>query len=229
MPPARRCPGRRRPAVSSATGGPRSRLCAATEGVPNRLSERDRAIRAGVRPKASSCLVADGSPIGLGHGKPSGPLPGGHAEGEPLFDAAEELLRLGHKERGRERRIEERQEALQAELDLPQADFQKLAKRFAESYWIAEPIDIITQNARHMLSAGDASLSIDATVYPDRGATLVQVYASDHPGLFYRIAGAIHLAGGNIIDARIHTTSEGGCEPDTRRLELVKPNKRLMC
>ena len=32
---------------------------------------------------------------------------------------------------------------------------------------------------------------------------------ADHPGLFYRIAGAIHLAGGNIIDARIHTSSDG--------------------
>ena len=33
--------------------------------------------------------------------------------------------------------------------------------------------------------------------------------AADHPGLFYRIAGAIHLAGGSIIDARIHTSSDG--------------------
>jgi len=37
----------------------------------------------------------------------------------------------------------------------------------------------------------------------------VTVYAADHPGIFYRIAGAIHLAGGNIIDARIHTTRDG--------------------
>ena len=42
-----------------------------------------------------------------------------------------------------------------------------------------------------------------------RGATLVTVIAADHPGLFYRIAGGIHLAGGNIIDARIHTTRSG--------------------
>ena len=52
-------------------------------------------------------------------------------------------------------------------------------------------------------------LDIDACFYPDRGATLVTVFAADHPGLFYRIAGAIHLAGGNIIDARIHTSSDG--------------------
>ena len=44
---------------------------------------------------------------------------------------------------------------------------------------------------------------------PATRATLVTVYASDHPGLFYRIAGAIHVAGGNIIDARIHTTRDG--------------------
>src|SRR3546814_13692145 len=33
--------------------------------------------------------------------------------------------------------------------------------------------------------------------------------AADHPGLFYRMVGGIHLAGGNIIDARIHTTRDG--------------------
>ncbi len=53
------------------------------------------------------------------------------------------------------------------------------------------------------------ALAITAKPYPGRGATLVTVYAADHPGLFYRIAGAIHLAGGNIIDARIHTLRDG--------------------
>jgi [protein-PII] uridylyltransferase len=43
----------------------------------------------------------------------------------------------------------------------------------------------------------------------ERGATLVSLYTADQPGLFYRIAGAISLAGGNIIDARIHTTRDG--------------------
>ena len=56
---------------------------------------------------------------------------------------------------------------------------------------------------------GQQKLSIHCEYYPARGATLVTVIGSDHPGLFYRIAGAIHLAGGNIIDARIHTTRVG--------------------
>jgi [protein-PII] uridylyltransferase len=50
---------------------------------------------------------------------------------------------------------------------------------------------------------------VEAHYYPARGATLVTVLAADHAGLFYRLAGAIHLAGGNIIDARIHTTRNG--------------------
>src|SRR3546814_15783693 len=60
-----------------------------------------------------------------------------------------------------------------------------------------------------MAEAGDAALSIAAQVYPERGATLVPIYATDHPGLFYRAARAIHVAGGNIIDAPIHPTPDG--------------------
>src|SRR3546814_15569989 len=60
-----------------------------------------------------------------------------------------------------------------------------------------------------MRQAGAAPLHIAAVPDDDRGATLVMVLAADHPGLFYRIAGGIHLAGGNIIDARIHQTRDG--------------------
>jgi [protein-PII] uridylyltransferase len=89
------------------------------------------------------------------------------------------------------------------------ARFDAFRQRLPESYWIAEPDDVLDRNARTVAAAGDAKLSVEAQVYPDRGATLVTVYAADHPGLFYRIAGAIHLAGGNIIDARIHTMRDG--------------------
>src|SRR3546814_909737 len=111
--------------------------------------------------------------------------------------------------KGRSERVTTKQQTLRQAMGLSEADFAKLSKRLPESYWIAEPEDILIHNAQHILEAGDSPLSIAAQYYPQRGATLVTVYAADHPGLFYRIAGAIHLAGGNIIDARIHTTRDG--------------------
>ena len=126
-----------------------------------------------------------------------------------LYEAAEEVLRPGYKQRGRLERIEAKRRALGERLGLEEAALEALAQRFPQSYWIAEPDDVLEHNARHLLAAGDATLSIAAQPYPERGATLVTVYAADHPGLFYRIAGAIHLAGGNIIDARIHTLRDG--------------------
>ena len=126
-----------------------------------------------------------------------------------LFDAAEEVLRLGHKQRGRTERIAAKQEALAAALGWDEKQFATLRRKLPEPYWIAEPDDILERNARLIADADDTQLTIQAHAYPDRGATLVTVYAADHPGLFYRIAGAIHLAGGNIIDARIHTTRTG--------------------
>ncbi len=126
-----------------------------------------------------------------------------------LYEATEEVLRLGHKQRGRDDRIKTKKDNLKSALGISDNAFDHLAKKLPAPYWIAEPDDIILHNAKHLLAQAEAPLSIDACYYPDRGATLITVLASDHPGLFYRIAGAIHLAGGNIIDARIHTSTDG--------------------
>ncbi|WP_294391766.1 [protein-PII] uridylyltransferase [uncultured Sphingomonas sp.] len=128
-----------------------------------------------------------------------------------LYDAAEEVLRLGHKQRGRSERIDLKRADLADELGWPDARFEAHVRRFPDSYWVAESLDILERNARQIAAAdaGKRPLSISAMADPQLGATLVTVYAGDHPGLFYRVAGAIHLAGGNIIDARIHTTRDG--------------------
>lgn len=80
-----------------------------------------------------------------------------------------------------------------------------------DAYWIAEPEDIIAGNlAQYAAGRGSGEhLSIHCAVDEGRGATRVSVIAADHPGLFYRMAGGIHLAGANIIDARIHTATNG--------------------
>jgi [protein-PII] uridylyltransferase len=128
-----------------------------------------------------------------------------------LYTAAEELLRLGHVQTGRKERIAAKQAALAELLGWGGKAFALLKKRFTDSYWLSESVEQLAQNARQ-IAAADAegsNLSIQTAVDAGRGATAVTVYASDHPGLFYRIAGAISLAGGNIIDARIHTTRDG--------------------
>ena len=140
-----------------------------------------------------------------------------HAEGvrmhgparRPARAGRKEVLRLGHKQRGRAERIAAKQASLREMLGWDEARLAAHVRRLPEAYWIAEPDEVIAHNARFMAEAEGTELAIDAQVHPERGATLVTVVAADHPGLFYRIAGAIHLAGGNIIDARIHTTRDG--------------------
>ena len=126
-----------------------------------------------------------------------------------LYDAAEEVLRLGHKQKGRGERVTVKQEAVAATLGWDAEALAAIVKKLPESYWVAEPEDALVANIRLIAAAGDAPLSIASQVDAERGATLVTIYAADHPGLFYRIAGAISMAGGNIIDARIHTTRDG--------------------
>ncbi len=128
-----------------------------------------------------------------------------------LYEAAEEVLRLGHKQKGRQDRIAAKQEGLQATLGWDDARFAAYARRFADSYWIAEPADVLASNAGLIAGADDAATPLSIACLPDTasGTTLVSIYAADHPGLFYRIAGAISLGGANILDARIHTTRDG--------------------
>ena len=128
-----------------------------------------------------------------------------------LYDAAEEVLRLGHKQTGRAERIAAKQADLARALEWPAAEFAAYAKRHADPYWVAEPADVLFRNAVAVerADAAQAALSITTDVDAEMGTTLVTVYAGDHPGLFYRIAGAISLGGANILDARIHTTRDG--------------------
>ncbi|MFN2099057.1 [protein-PII] uridylyltransferase [Altererythrobacter sp. MF3-039] len=128
-----------------------------------------------------------------------------------LYDAAQERLRLGHVRQGREHRVAAKKDAVR-ELLGEQADLvEECGTLLDDSYWVAEPEDVIVRNLVQYKLAREIEdhLSIHCEFYEARGATLVSVIAADHPGLFYRIAGGIHLAGGNIIDARIHTSKTG--------------------
>ena len=129
-----------------------------------------------------------------------------------LFDTAEELLRLGHKQKGRSERVAAVQAELAERLGWDDPHFTRLAWRLPDPYWLAEPIDLLEKNARFIDAADrnpNRTKALAVSIQEERGATLVTVYAKDRPGLFYRLAAAISLAGANIIDARIHTTNDG--------------------
>ena len=126
-----------------------------------------------------------------------------------LYEAAEERLRLGHVQRGRTERIAAKQTLVAERLGAHGELVEKYAKQFNDAYWIAEPDDVIASNLTQLDTVTGKALDVRTEYYAARGATLVTVIAADHPGLFYRIAGGIHLAGGNIIDARIHTARNG--------------------
>ena len=126
-----------------------------------------------------------------------------------LYEAAEERLRLGHVQHGREQRIAAKRQIVTERLGTKGKLVEKFARQFNDAYWIAEPDDVIASNLIQLDAAKGKALDVRSEYYAARGATLVTVIAADHPGLFYRIAGGIHLAGGNIIDARIHTTRGG--------------------
>jgi [protein-PII] uridylyltransferase len=57
--------------------------------------------------------------------------------------------------------------------------------------------------------SADAPLTVRTRVLESRAVTEVTVYVTDHPGLFSRIAGALAVAGASIVDARIHTMTNG--------------------
>ncbi|HEU5481978.1 MAG TPA: [protein-PII] uridylyltransferase [Sphingomicrobium sp.] len=130
-----------------------------------------------------------------------------------LFDAAEEKLRLGHRQRGRSEIVSQRQKELESALGWKSKIARAYERRLPDSYWLAEPPDIQLANARQVASAeahiGDARPNIVAEDEPDRGATRVSVFTPDKEGLFFRICAGLASAGASIIDARVHTTRDG--------------------
>jgi [protein-PII] uridylyltransferase len=78
-------------------------------------------------------------------------------------------------------------------------------------YWLSFDPETHARHA-HMIrdaEAEGAPLTVRTRVTEARAVTEVTVYVTDHPGLFSRIAGALAVAGASIVDARIHTMTNG--------------------
>ncbi len=84
------------------------------------------------------------------------------------------------------------------------------------SYWLSFDSETHLRHASMIRDAEARGAPLTVVTEPShaRAVTEVTIYATDHPGLFSRIAGAFAMAGASIVDARIHTMTNG-CALDT--------------
>jgi len=129
-----------------------------------------------------------------------------------LFSQARDMLEAGHGGIDRDARAHAKKAAAFERLeDWEETRFDALADSLPDSYWLAEPTKVVVANA-HMLEearASDSRIICRAFVDDARNVTYFTVCAPDHPGIFYRIAGAICSSGATIAGAKIHTTDDG--------------------
>ncbi len=93
----------------------------------------------------------------------------------------------------------------------PQADIERFLELGYPGYWLSFDPETHIRHARMIrdAEARKAPLTVETQPLPARAVTEVTVYTADHAGLFSRIAGALAVAGASIVDARIHTLTNG--------------------
>ncbi|CAO3419642.1 [protein-PII] uridylyltransferase [Azospirillum doebereinerae] len=129
-----------------------------------------------------------------------------------LYNRSEELMSGGMTVEGRGRRIQSAQAALRAELtDFDDAAFESHKTLGYPAYWLAFESGTLAHHARVMRGAerDGRELTVETRIDRGRAVTEVTIYASDHHGLFSRLAGAFAASGADIVDARIFTMTNG--------------------
>jgi [protein-PII] uridylyltransferase len=129
-----------------------------------------------------------------------------------LYHRALEAISGGLVADQRDRRIAEAQQAVRTLLaDFSDAEIGSFIAKGYPSYWLSFDAATHARHARLTREAErtSAPLTVDTRVDAHRAVTEVTLYTADHAGLFSRIAGALALAGANIVDAKILTLSNG--------------------
>ena len=127
-----------------------------------------------------------------------------------LYAETLEFLTGGSQAASRPEREAAAKAALAAALaDWPEAEVEAELARHYAPYWLG--FDTRT----HAIFAGlvrrlaEAEPAMEFELDFERDATQACFAMSDHPGIFARLAGALALAGANVVDARTYTTTDG--------------------
>ena len=129
-----------------------------------------------------------------------------------LYQRVAEVLEGGLATTERDTRVARARQAV-AELlaEWPAEEREKFLALGYPGYWLSFDPETHARHARMVRLAAKRAmpLTIETQPLPERAVTEVTVYAADHAGLFSRIAGALAMAGASIVDARIHTMTDG--------------------
>src|SRR5579863_5853836 len=129
-----------------------------------------------------------------------------------LYYETEPVLTGGFSEVNRAQRVAMAQQEFRAELgDWPEQTLQRYADRLYPAYWLKVDLPHKLAHARfvRMTEAAGKRLATSVGFDAGRGVTELTIFAPDHPWLLSIIAGACALAGANIVDAQIYTTTDG--------------------
>ncbi len=129
-----------------------------------------------------------------------------------LYRETYNLLTGGEAVGSRDDQVQHAQETLRKRLQKrgwDEEEIETIIARQYPSYWIALDADTHALHATMMHTAGEKLIVTRFRPDESRDATKACFYMSDHPGLFGRIAGALALAGANVVDARTFTTRDG--------------------
>lgn len=131
-----------------------------------------------------------------------------------IYARVAEVLAGGLATTERDVRVKRAKEAVDQELTMlhwPAKDREFFLGLGYPGYWLGFDPDTHARHARMVrdAEARGAPLTVETEPLPARAVTEVTVYAADHAGLFSRIAGALAVAGASIVDARIHTLTNG--------------------
>ena len=129
-----------------------------------------------------------------------------------LYARVADVLAGGLATTERDVRVARAKEAVAAHLvDWPKEERAFFLGLGYPGYWLSFDPETHARHARLIrdAEARGAPLTVDTQPLPARAVTEVTVYTADHAGLFSRIAGALAVAGASIVDARIHTLTNG--------------------
>jgi [protein-PII] uridylyltransferase len=129
-----------------------------------------------------------------------------------LYYETEPVLTGGFSEVNRAERVALAKAEFRAQMgDWPDATLDVYLTRHYPAYWLKVDLAHKLAHARfvHATQAAGKRLATSVGFDVERGVTELTVFAPDHPWLLSIIAGACALAGANIVDAQIYTTTDG--------------------